>query len=263
MTILDVNIVKLLSFVLAIFSRTVFAEDPCLTWFQSSGVKSDGKGCLISCDLIPKDMSSFDCSDRCDEFCKAKKCQPNPYWKNKLKNGAPKNWNLPTEQPANWTDLEMTQMMTILNQLPDQLESFPLDGIYRMKKSVDIINPGSTSDDGKEIAIYDRAFHSPFWSLSSVVTHELGHMVFQSMGAAEKQKYIDVLGWNKKGAIRPGEFVSSTAKDDVNEDFAENFSFFLLNRDILKSKVPKAYGWLVQKFTANFKLKDGCKNENN
>lgn len=184
----------------------------------------------------------------------------------KLKNGAPKNWNIPTEQPANWTDQEISQIMKILNLMPNQLKELSLDGIFRMKKSSDIINPASTSKNGTSIVIYDRAFNSPFWSLNDVITHELGHVIFLNLNQNEQKSYLKTLGWKQSSEsedFRSGDFVSLRAKDNFYEDFAENFSFFLLSRDILRSKVPKAYDWLVKKFTTDLKLKEECKNGKN
>lgn len=144
-SISKVNLIKLFLLIVLVLPLRVRAVDTCLKWFQASGVKSDNPGCLISCDMIPKDMSTFDCANRCDEFCKAKKCSPDTFWKNKLKNGAPKDWSLPTELPGTWTDLETGQIMAILNQLPDQLKDLPIEGLFRLKLSVDRVNPASTS----------------------------------------------------------------------------------------------------------------------
>lgn len=95
------------------------------------------------------------------------------------------------------------------------------------------------------------------------MTHELGHALLQSLSLREQKEYSKALDWKlEAGQVstsRPGDFVSSSAKEDSIEDFAENFSFFLLDKDKLKSKVPKAYDWFLKKFTPGFKLKEGCK----
>ncbi len=260
---MNILLKRLLSF-LIIFPSVVFGEDICLKWFQTAGVKPGSKGCLISCGLIPIDMASFFCLERCDEFCKIKKCVPDVYWKNKLKNGVPKNWDFSMEVPTAWTNLETDQMTNILNQLPDSLKDLPIEGVFRAKKSVDVINPATTSKNGKEIVIYDRAFQSPFWSLSSVVTHEIGHVVFINLSSSDRKAYSALLGWKMSKGVsesRSGEFISSRARDSLDEDFAENFSFFLLSRNELKLKVPKGYEWFIKKYKENFKLKEDCNNE--
>ena len=61
--------------------------------------------------------------------------------------------------------------------------------------------------------------------------------------------------------FRPGNFVSSRAKDGVDEDFAENIYFFLFDSEKLKSVAPLAYEWLSKKFSKKIKLKEQCQNE--
>jgi hypothetical protein len=236
------------------------ADDVCLKWFQDSKIDPQSKSCIIKCDLIPKDMGTFDCANNCEKFCKSKKCLPDPYWKNKIKNEMPKNWGDSSEKTSSWSASEADQLQTILNLLPEELKTLPIEGIYRMKTSGDKINPGATSEDGSSIAIYDRAFDNPFWSLSSVITHEIGHSFFQSLTAQDREDYSKALGWHiiDQTYIRGGDFVNSRAKDDPKEDFAENFSFYLLSPEELKAKVPKANDWIIKKLKRSLKLKDGC-----
>jgi hypothetical protein len=46
------------------------ADDPCERWFLKSGVKAGTDNCEINCAIIPSDMGTFDCSTRCEDFCK-------------------------------------------------------------------------------------------------------------------------------------------------------------------------------------------------
>ncbi len=245
-----------------IFPAISFGDDPCLNWFKESGLKPGSNGCVLNCDVLPKDMSTFTCANRCDEFCKMKKCIPDLYWKNQFKVGRPLHWSAQNEITSRWSEAEKDQLMRALNQLPDDLKKVDFDGFYRMKKSVDIINPATTDGSGKSIVVYDIAFENPSWSTSNVITHELGHVIFLNMSRVERQKYSASLGWNKSlgsDETRAGEFVSSRAKDNPNEDFAENFSFFLVNPNTLKTKVPEAHKWFVGKLSSHFKLKEDCK----
>jgi hypothetical protein len=54
--------------------------------------------------------------------------------------------------------------------------------------------------------------------------------------------------------------VSSRAKENSDEDFAENFAYFLSNQEVLSSTVPLAYKWILNKFSKDFKLKEECRN---
>lgn len=241
-----------------------FSEDECSAWFKKSGVKSGHEGCEISCGLIPIDMSSFNCGLRCKEFCKAKDCISDEHWKDKLKSSFPTGWDIKSEVSKPWIDTERNQIISILNQLPSSLKNLPINGIYRMKKSVDIINPAATSKDGSTIVIYDRAFHNPFWTIKEVILHEIGHVVFINLDAVDRSSYSASAGWKKSISgieRRLGDFVSSRAKDDINEDFAENFSFFLHSQNILKEKVPRTYEWFMKKYKNNFKMNEECSNE--
>lgn len=42
--------------------------DTCSSWFEKAKVKKD-KSCLTKCISLEVDMSTFDCHDRCSEFC--------------------------------------------------------------------------------------------------------------------------------------------------------------------------------------------------
>ncbi len=251
--------------ILALFQfRTSAASDDCLKWFKNSGVSRDNKDCVIECDILPKDMATFACADRCDEFCKSKSCLLDTYWQGKIKNGRPEKWDLPTEVSTQWSSAERQRLLELLSRLPNNLKSVPFDGFYRMKKSVILTNPGTTATTGDKISIYDRAFGNPFFSTSQVVVHEFGHVLYRHLRESERQSYRDSLKWKigpEGTESRPGNFVSPRSKDGPDEDFAENVYFFLFEPAKLKSTVPPAYEWISGKFSKNFKLKKDCKDE--
>lgn len=245
-----------------LLATSAFAErDICLAWFKKTKVSSTDKECVYKCrtSSIDRDMSNALCVTECPKFCTPKKCEPDSYWKAKIKTNRPKNWDFPSEQTISWTDSEQQQVLHILSRLPEKLKQIPLQGIYRMKTSVTRINPATTTEDGKNIVIYDRAFENPFWSTQEVIIHELGHVVYQNMGKAKQENYKVVMGWkNQTETSRPQDnFISSAAKHSEQEDFAENFKFYLLDKDILKNKVKKAYHWLFKEYK-NIDLKKGC-----
>lgn len=246
------------------FSCGAMAEDTCLDWFKNSGLSPASKDCVIKCDIRPKDMSTFTCADRCDEFCNPQNCVHSIYWKAKIKAGRPEKWDLPSEASIAWAEKEQNKLMEFLDRLPDQMESISFDGFYRMKKSVDITNPATTATSGNSVVLYDRAFDNPFFSTSRVLAHELGHVIYLSLSESERRGYQKALGWKSsddESKTRPGDFVSSRAKDSADEDFAENINFLLFEPDFLKVKVPAAFGWFSKKFNASFKLKEDCRHE--
>jgi hypothetical protein len=243
------NVVRQLSIFSAVLllvlatSNRLRAEDECKEWFVRSGIKPESKNCVIDCDILPKDMGTFDCAEQCEEFCKPKKCEANPYWEQKIKNGRPTNWDLKTEVTTKWFEQEKKKLMDLLVHLPKQFKSTPFDGFYRMKKSIVLTNPGTTASAGDKIVIYDRAFNNPFHSTSQVIVHELAHVLFLHFEKSERRSYQDFLKWKinrDRIATRPGEFISSRAKDSIAEDFAENISSFIFEPDRLKSMVPRS-----------------------
>jgi hypothetical protein len=240
------------------------AKDVCQEWFDESGIKPDSKNCIIDCDILPKDMGTFDCAEHCEKFCRAKKCEPDPYWEQKIKDGRPANWDLKTEVPSNWTVQEKKKLMELLARLPKQFKAVQFDGFYRMKESIVLTNPGTTAGAGDKIAIYDRAFKNPFHSTSQVIVHELAHVIFLRFKKSERRSYQDFLKWKinrDRSASRIGDFISSRAKDSIAEDFAENISYFLFEPARLRSTVPRAHEWISKTFSKDFKLKEGCPSE--
>lgn len=196
-------------------------------------------------------------------FVNQKKCEPDPYWRDKIKNGRPSKWDLPTEVSVEWSESEKRKLLELLSRLPDELKAIPFDGFYRMRKSVDIINPGTTNKSGDVIVIYDRAFENPFLSTIQTVVHEFGHIIYLNFKESDRQSYRDYLKWTRSpthSESRSGSFISSRSKDNVDEDFAENISFFLLEPLQAKAIVPLAYEWISQKFSKKFKLKEECQN---
>ncbi len=254
------------TFLIIIFSTCVFAEDACLDWFNEAKLKSSDKSCLSKCVIEEIDMSTFLCHNECEKLCRPKqteKCETDQFWKNKIKSGRPKNWNNDFEQTTNWTKSESEKILEILNLLPDELKKIDFEGIYRMKKSSQIINPGSTASDGKTIVLFDRAFENPNWTAEEVLLHELGHVYYLlNLNAKEVLKFQNDLGWNYNKVTnefsRQGSFVSSRAKESPEEDFAENFTFVLLNKKTLIKKDSIVGKWLLKKLGNDFKLKSGC-----
>jgi hypothetical protein len=45
-------------------------ENTCESWFLKSGVKAGTQDCELDCALLPSGMGTFDCSTRCEGFCK-------------------------------------------------------------------------------------------------------------------------------------------------------------------------------------------------
>ena len=211
--------------------------------------------------MLQKNMSTFSCSLECEKFCSDAKCEQDAFWKNKIKSGRPEKWEIESEKTSKWTEEEKDQVTQILSRLPNELKNINLTGIYRMKKSVDIINPGTTSEDGHSIIFYDRAFGHTMWTTEEVLLHEIGHSVYAERSSADKHQYEEKLGWKKDNQgvySKQGSFVSTRAQDNPVEDFAENFKYLLLNPDKLKNDNNQAYDWFNNFYKKQLKLKKEC-----
>lgn len=242
-------------------SQDIYALSPeCVTLFKKNKIIPKTKECLSKCETVRVDMGTFTCSLQCEEFCNSK-CKTDSYWKKKIKEGRPSAWDFKSEATTAWAEKEKTKLEESLNQLPETFKSLPLDGIYRMKRSAQIINPGTTHNSS--ITIYDSAFNNPAFSIDHVIFHELAHVLYSNMAKSDRRNYESTLGWVKKDLTdqRDGSFIVAAAKDSPEEDFANNIEAFLLDPNLLKNKVPTAYDWISKKYSKNFKLKEGCNNE--
>lgn len=218
--------------------------DTCFDWFVESKISKNDKACVSKCTTLQMDMSTFSCTQECEKFCNTI-CEP------------------PTEKSTSWTNEEKEKLQAVLGQLPDAFKKVAFKGFYRMQRSSAIGNPGSIAESGQEIVVYNSAFDGPGLSLDRIVAHELSHAIFLNFSKSEIKDYERSLGWSvaSKGQARSGPFISSAARDNVDEDFANNIEYFLFAPEILKSKVPNAYSWILNKFSKNFKLKEACQYE--
>lgn len=235
--------------------------DTCIDWFNESKISKNDKACESKCTTLQMEMSTFSCSQECEKFCNTK-CEPNLYWKNKIKDGRPGKWEYNSEKTVEWSKDEKEPIEDLLARIPNNLIKLPLEGIYRMKKSIDIINPGSTSYDGKIIVLYNNTFEHPSWSIQDVLLHEIGHSIYEGYSSVDRQQYEKKLGWKKDNQgtySKHGSFVSRRAHDNPTEDFAENFKYLLLNPEKLKSDNSQAFDWFNNRYKKQLKLKKECR----
>ena len=183
------------------------------------------------------------------------------FWAPRLHEGNPLNWPNRTETVAIWTELELEKVLSALEQIPLQLWTSQIRGIYRLHRSKDFPNPGSSGDGF--IALYDAAFMEKN-NLVRILSHEGGHEFYSHMSNEEKSTYRLATGWglrDEPGARdmvvykRKSGYVRRGCEKDMAEDLACNIEFFLLNPDKLKTEVPGAYVWIRNRFGDNFKLR--------
>jgi hypothetical protein len=167
-------------------------------------------------------------------------------WIPKLKNGTPSNWRIPNEEPSEWTPEELERIMEALNDTPEILKNFKINGLYRMKKSTLPGNPSSYKNDS--IALYDSAFDKDY-NLTHVLNHELGHKFYEMLTTRELQTFLKAGKWNKKSdgyeSSRPKkQFLRNVDLLSPVEDFADSLTEYFHKPQNLKKVAPQIFNWM-------------------
>lgn len=244
-------------FILLIFPLNALGATTrdCIEWFVESKIPSHSKNCEIKCIELIVDMATFMCRDQCKELC-SKKCQDSLFWQKQIKDGRPATWPIETEKSVVWSADDKKRLVSELERMPEDLESAQLLGIFRMQKSVQIINPATQA--GLSIVLYDRAFVGMF-PLGEVIAHELAH----ALPKEKFENYRSAMKWSRPTRTsqwtRPGEFINSESKISPEEDFANNITAYLFRPEGLRRQVPKAHSWISKTFSKKFLLKEECK----
>lgn len=158
------------------------ADDRCLTWFTSSGIKSDGKDCVIQCDILLKDMSAFTCANRCEEFCKSIKCEVDEIWEKVLRASPDPLKALSREEAG--------KVKKSISRLPKSWRPKNLKSIGKMSKPIDfsaILSPAASTED--RIILYNRAFTLSESELTQVFAHEVVHLLIEKEWAKQFLNY--------------------------------------------------------------------------
>lgn len=237
------------------------AEIPadCRSWFQSAKINPNEKSCEGACALIPYGTKTFYCNTYCALLCTTPEPCPLPdFIRQKIKDGYPSNWEFSSElmgkNSAGWPVEDRRKLEKELRRLPKQLQNGPFEGFFRLRKSVQIINPGSEYK-GK-IAFYDHAFDGEF-PLDEVVIHEIAHTLYSK----NENEFLRALGWKRPRAYqgewyRSGEFLDRDAINSPSEDFASLMTEFLKRPENLRKRIPAVHAWFKKTFSDSFKLKD-------
>ncbi len=185
-------------FLFHIFGAPAFSADNCESWFAKSKLQIDSKGCELKCSILPVDMGTFDCPNRCKDFCQAKKttpCKIATLWSNKIKNIRPPQWPYSNENTSEMNEQEQAKLSSILKPMPAAFMPKDLDGIYKLERPRALFNLGTPSIyRNKQIILYQQAFDEPD-QLSHFLIHEIAHYLHENDLKAEFQSYKFALGW--------------------------------------------------------------------
>lgn len=244
---------RLLIFIpLIFFSLQVSAGDICLKWFQDSGAKPGRKECVADCNIIIKDMSTFDCANQCEKFCKSNECKIDEIWQKAL--------NAPTPFKKFSND-EYNSVATALSRLPKTWRPQVLKAIIKANRPIDltaILTPASSTEE--QIILYKRAFTLSGGDLTRVLAHEVTHLLMEKEWSKLFLQYKKEFVW-KEDKPRLGDFVEPDGKMSAEEDLANNIEYYIIDSSTLKEKSPKIHVWIEKNLKHNLELQKGCKYE--
>ena len=195
-------------------------------------------------------------------------CRKNPRgykrWNKKLSNKRPQIWGYKREKSKKWTVEEVERFFDAIAVLPDQLLNLSKVKIYRMLQSRTAKNPATTNPPQNDVTLYDLAFvHEE--SLAQIISHELSHILFESLTAEEKNIFAEKAGWSRKNIMGKEYYfpkknkvnIKADSIDSVEEDFANHIELFLFTPRVVRAKSKDAYDWIQDKFGKEFKIKEG------
>ncbi len=237
------------------FSLAVHADKNCEDWFRSLKLKPGTSECEIKCSMAKNGMGTFDCTDRCEDFCHfpaKSKCKLEVYWQQKL--------NAKAEPFSRLASRDRRIVERALSKMPRSFRPSKLKAIAMASGNGGIItgySPAVSSDE--YIILFPSAFAKPI-EIPRILAHELAHFLSQGEWAAQFRDYQRSSGW-KSNSVREGGFVESDGKSSPEEDFANNIEFYLFERATLKAKSPEILVWLEKNMSSLLKLEKECQGD--
>lgn len=238
------------------FGAAAHAAQSCEDWFRSLRLAGT-KDCELKCAMAENDMGSFDCSGRCEEFCKSTKdkspCKLDDFWLFRLQGK--------TEPFSPLAGGELAAVKNTLSRVPKSFRPSHLKSFVRASGSGGIANAFNAASSSDEyVILFPRAF-SNLEMLPRIITHELSHFLIENEWKQAFKEYKKISGWTafKEGnGHRAGDFVDADGKFSPEEDFANNLEFYLFEPKTLGEKSPEIFKWIKRKLGAQLKLEKGC-----
>ncbi|MBK9294975.1 MAG: hypothetical protein IPM57_11150 [Oligoflexia bacterium] len=174
-------------------------------------------------------------------------------WKDSFLNSIPIGWPHKNEKDIKWKVDEIERILEALDSLPSFLSNLKGVKIYRMKKSSEPNNPGTSAINGNIIVLYDEAFKSK--NFSRVLSHELAHQLYNSLDSVDRDAYNLVAGARKFSSgnkyyleHRSSGYVAEDGKMSINEDFANNIEYYIFEPKKLKKVTPGVYEYFQKTY---------------
>jgi len=244
-------------------AKAVDAE--CSELFETHKIIPNTDSCLMKCLTVKIDMKTFICHDQCEAYCKGPCENILSEIRKKIKNNSPAKWPL-KEKFFQWSTTEKQNVTTAVTKIPGILVNTEKFEIYRMDKSENFPNPGTSGDsDPRTIVLYTTAFNGKY-NLERVLAHEFAHIYYQKMSANLKESYNLKMNWfladpkKERWISRKDGFVEEDGRISPEEDFANNLEYYLFDLQKLKTVTSNAFDW-IQSNIGDLKMKPGCKYE--
>lgn len=191
------------------------------------------------------------------DYCKNK--FPNAEsWQERFKNGGIKAWPNKAEQFKTWTQLEKETVLKYLSEQPAIFRNLPGITFLRGIKSIYEKNPGAAVKQLNAIALYDEFFNSN--KKSQILSHELSQLYVFERNREEIITLVYLMGWREetrtKNLIRitNSPQLKPNSLDDVSEDLADHFEYYLHHPQELKMKSNQAFDYILKIMGKDFKL---------
>ncbi|MEI8346295.1 MAG: hypothetical protein WCG27_02430 [Pseudomonadota bacterium] len=154
----------------------------------------------------------------------------------------------------NWSKTAIRNLNESLRVLPPYVKTLPA---FQRFYAVDLkANPKTKDFGGLTQSKDNKSDYFPTWQrilldyrspLTEMIIHELGHAYDYSMHTISEKDPFCSLNWEKKGKkfiLRSKTLVSEQAYENVNENFAEDFTFYITDPKLLKETSPKDYNFI-------------------
>ena len=175
-------------------------------------------------------VSAAHVKEQCRSYRTLKKPVPN------FTTQIPKNWPNPNEKFKGWTKEEEFKIRSILEKLPKSITN--IGKITFLRSTERSLNPSVSNSENQIIVIYDSISSH---DLSRVISHELGHLYWDSLNYKSKEEFRTAAEWK---VSRDGKTLSLQRKKvsiqdsytGPDEDFSNLIELYIQNRNYFKDQ---------------------------
>ncbi|GEM_PF-2769580 len=237
-----------LCFIYLLSTKALASPPPCSKWefiVRSHEVQAYEK----------KDGTKISESTKKD-YCKNKFPKVES-WQERLTDGGVSNWPIKTEKFKSWTQLEKETVLKYLSEQPAAFRNLAGITFLRGIRSVYEGNPGAAVRDLNAIALYDGFFVSN--NKSQILSHEISHIYIHQLKNDDLLQLVHLMGWRQHSQAKTFLRLDNIpllrpTSNDLSEDIANNFEFFLHHQQSLQVKNKEVFDHINKVMGKDFKL---------